>query len=275
MWVGIFDYTQRGVALGGLWLTSLLVSVSHGYQSSVLITHRNPRCPPQHISLLRSPLHSPPHVLIFPVSSLPPSPTEWVPHLHPPQVFTSPSLIRLPHYCDRISIELWHYAHSQLVILSLFNTFLHTQRDMQLVVTIFYEVKLHHTLPLLICTFLSGPVTVHLLWPSNSKCYTLFHIYSPTGLAHSQILGHDSSDTRLLHSSTWPTHAGCQQLKGSCRSECLCMCRWEGAINITPVTAHQLMFITNHTHSILKRKANFTSVWNRDSCKNWASWGEV
>lgn len=58
----------------------------------------------------------------------------------------------------------------------------------------------------------------------------------------------------FLYCPTWPTHVVCQQTKRSC---IVYACAGEReAINITPVTAHQLMFITYHTQH-LKKETTF------------------
>lgn len=102
--------------------------------------------------------------------------------------------------------------------------------------------------------------TNHLLSPLHPLCHSLSNFFSFVLLQFWRT--HKYWDmlkaaTYAFHciycSSTWPIPLVCQQMKRSCRTECVFAYAGDkGGIDITTVTAHQLMFITHHTQHLKK-----------------------
>lgn len=110
-------------------------------------------------------------------------------------------------------------------------------------VTSFCEVKPH-------LAHVSFVVTVPSI-PYATPSLTFSHVrsYSPGALTNTGTRWKQQHMPSTVYSSTWPTPVVCQQMKRSCRTACA---GDRGRINITTVTAHQLMFITHHTQHLKK-----------------------
>lgn len=105
-----------------------------------------------------------------------------------------------------------------------------------------------HALYLFALSSLTPPLSI---CPSLSNCCTMFSLCTALTITgtHYKFF--------VMYYSTTPTHYIWQQIQISCRSQLSWVCRWEGVeINITLLTAHQLMF-TDYQTQHLKKETTF------------------